>query len=42
MLRSFVFLIASLFFFTGCSSGFYQVRQDPYEIISYGSSEADT
>jgi hypothetical protein len=39
MRKSLVFFIVSSLFFTGCSSGFYQARQDPYEIISYGSSE---
>jgi hypothetical protein len=39
MRKYFVFFMVSSFFFIGCSSGFYQVRQDPYEIISYGSSE---
>jgi hypothetical protein len=39
MRKSFLFFIVSSLFLAGCSSGFYQVRQDPYEIISYGTSE---
>ena len=39
MRKTFVVFIVSSLFFTGCSSGFYQVQQDPYKIISYGSSE---